>query len=164
MVDSIHARVEGTAIPHYDRLPEDLRARLRSEIPFLTKQLASRVREKLAPGALFKTSERILPAVNVEMVENPTEIYGRVYIDPGKFPNVVAHTLESGSRAHEIAAVNATALVFFWARVGQVVAFKRVHHPGFGGRSYMESSLNEMKDELVGKISNAVFGEFNDHA
>lgn len=161
MADNISAKIEGKAIPHYKRLPEDLRARLRSEIPFLTKQLASRVREKLAPGALFKTTDHILPAVNVEMVENSREIYGRVYIDPKKFPNVVAHTLESGSRPHEIAAVNAPMLVFFWAKVGQVVAFKRVHHPGFEGRSYMKSSADEMKDELVGRVSNAVTGELH---
>lgn len=145
----VKVTIDGSAIQHYPRLTEELRASLRTTIPVVTKELAARVREKLMPGALFKTTTRLLPAVTVKMIENANEIYGTVYIDPGKFPNVVAHSLESGSRAHDIEAKNGKALFFFWEKLGQNAAFKKVHHPGFAGRSYMQSSLDDMKDELV---------------
>lgn len=156
MADKLSVEVAGSAFDKYPRLPETARAKLRSTIPFLTKQLADRVRSKLAPGALFKTTDHILPAVKSEMVEDSKSIRGRVYIDSNLFPNIVAHTLESGSRAHDIEAVNAPALVFFWEKLGMVVAFKKVHHPGFAGRSYMQSSLDELRDELIGEVRDAV--------
>ena len=130
----VEVRIDGKVEAKYSKLPEGVRGALRAEIPVLTRKLAARVRAKLAPGALFKTSTHILPAVTAKMIENTSEIYGRVYIDPGKFPEVVAHTLESGSKAHVIRAKNASALFFFWEKLGQNVAFKEVHHPGFEGQ------------------------------
>jgi hypothetical protein len=38
--------------------------------------------------------------------------------------------VEEGTRPHEIRAKNAPFLVFFWPKVGRVVHFKRVQHPG----------------------------------
>jgi hypothetical protein len=154
MAVKIKVTVDGTAYIKYPKLTEDLRASLRASIPALTKELAARVREKLVPGALFKTTARLLPAVTVRMIENPNEIYGTVFIDPGKFPNVVAHTLESGSVAHEIE--GNPYLAFFFEKLGQNVVFRRVHHPGFEGRSYMQSSLDEMQDELKQKATEQV--------
>lgn len=156
MAESIS--VSGPAFEKFPKLTESARASLRSEIPGLTKQLADRVRAKLAPGNLFKTSAHILPAVRSEMVENTTQIYGRVYIDQRKFPNVVAHTLESGSKPHDIVVKNAKSLFFFWERMGKNVAFMRVHHPGFAGRSYMQSSLEELKADLIAGMRKAVVG------
>lgn len=144
--------VTGQVFEVFPKLDERARAQLRGQIPVLTKKLAERVRQKLQPGVLFKTTNRLLPAVRSEMVENTTQVYGRVYIDQRKFPNVVAHTLESGSRAHEIVAKNASALFFFWGKLGKNVAFRRVHHPGFSGRSYMESSLNELRGQFVAEL------------
>lgn len=151
--------VTGEAFVKFPKMPENARKRMRSEIPILTKQLAERVRAKLQPGALFRTTTRLLPAVKSEMVENTNEIYGRVYIDQRLFPNVVAHTLESGSKAHVIEAKNASALFFFWEKLGMNVAFKRVNHPGFSGRSYMESSLGELKESMTAKLRDAVVDE-----
>jgi hypothetical protein len=37
---------------------------------------------------------------------------------------------DQGARPHKIVAKNAPALVFFWPKVGRVVAFKSVNHPG----------------------------------
>ena len=41
------------------------------------------------------------------------------------------------------AARNASALHFFWERVGAWVSFKKVQHPGFAGIQYMERTLAE---------------------
>jgi hypothetical protein len=148
--------VDGKTVKKYSKLPEDIRAALRAEIPSLTKDLAARVRAKLQPGVLFKTTTHILPAVRAKMVENTREIFGTVYIDGNRFPNIVAHTLESGSVPHEIVAKHAKVLYFFWAKLGVHVAFKRVHHPGFGGRSYMQSSLDDMWAEIRQRETDAI--------
>jgi len=37
---------------------------------------------------------------------------------------------DQGAKPHKIKAKNAPALVFFWPKVGRVVAFKSVNHPG----------------------------------
>ncbi len=157
----VEIKVDGKVEAKYTKLPENIRSALRAEIPVLTRQLADRVRAKLAPGYLFKTTTRILPAVTARMIENTKEIYGRVFIDPAKFPEVVAHTLESGSKAHKIEAKNAGSLFFFWPVLGTNVAFKSVNHPGFEGRSYMKSSADEMKPVLTEGMRRAILGEVN---
>lgn len=154
--------VEGKVLAKYDKVPERLRSILRRELPSLIREIKSRVAAKLAPGVLFKTSTRLLPALSSQMVENANEIYGRVYIDEGKFPGVVAATLERGSRAHVITAVNAPALVFFWEKLGRVVAFKSVNHPGFEGRSYMQSTLDDSEAYIAERLNRSVLEAFND--
>src|SRR6185436_12220900 len=119
-------------LARFKSIPEGVRNELRRDIPGITKKLAGRVREKLMPGALFKTTTRLLPAVRSRMIENAQRITGVVDIDPSKFPAVVANTLESGSKPHVIRAKNAGALFFFWKKLGKNVAFQSVNHPGFG--------------------------------
>lgn len=157
----VQVTVDGKTEAKYRKLPEGVRGRLRKEIPSLVRLLSDRVRAKLSPGALFKTTTHILPAVTARMIENTNEIYGRVYIDTRKFPEVVAATLESGSKAHDIVAKNGKALSFFWPKVGGKVAFQRVHHPGFEGRSYMQSSIDELRPVITERIRTAVLGEIN---
>lgn len=152
----ITVSVEGQVFGKYDHLTDRLRTALRQNIPELTKEIKRRVAEKLAPGVLFKTTTRLLPALSSEMVENSKEIYGRVYIDEAKFPGVVAATLERGSKPHEIEAKNAAALSFFWERLGIHMVIRKVNHPGFEGRSYMQSTLDESKGYIDDVISRAV--------
>ena len=42
----------------------------------------------------------------------------------------IAHFLNVGTRAHYIWRDKAPALTFFWAKMGRIVSFKRVSHPG----------------------------------
>ena len=162
MASGIQIEVDGKVIAEYARLPNALRAQLRHDLPDITREIKAAVAAKLTPGALFKTTSRLLPALSSQMVETKDEIYGRVYIDSRKFPAVVAATLESGSRPHEIAARVAPALVFFWEKLGRVVAFKRVMHPGFPGRSYMKSTFDEQKDHIAERLNQSVAKAFGD--
>lgn len=50
--------------------------------------------------------------------------------DAGSWTVNYARILEEGSKPHEIHAKNAPKLVFFWPKVGKVVAFQSVRHPG----------------------------------
>lgn len=156
----VAVQVDGKVEAKYSRLPESVRASLRAAIPDLTRQLAGIVRAKLSPGVLFKTTNRLLPAIRATMIENTSEIYGKVYVDDS-FPEVVAHTLESGSRPHIIKAKNAPSLYFFWPKVGHFVSFKQVNHPGFEGRSYMHSSAEEFKPVITARLREAILGPIN---
>lgn len=48
-----------------------------------------------------------------------------------------AEFLEKSTRAHIIRARRAQALRFYWPRVGRVVFFKSVHHPGTQAHPFM---------------------------
>lgn len=49
--------------------------------------------------------------------------------------------VNEGTKPHEIKAKNAPFLVFFWPKVGHVVYFKRVWHPGTRPYKFLERSL-----------------------
>ena len=48
-----------------------------------------------------------------------------------------------GTKAHPIAAVNASALRFYWAKVGRVVFFKSVRHPGTKPNPFLVRGYNK---------------------
>jgi hypothetical protein len=142
------------ALAKLDHIPLAVRNNLRGIIPDLTKQLGALVNAKL--DTELKSRTRI--QVKQELVENPTSIYGRVaavWTGDSKSA-MVPQVLESGARAHEIVAVNAQALSFFWEKMGKNVMFKRVMHPGFPGIHYMANSFAEMRSDIVSKIRTVV--------
>jgi hypothetical protein len=49
--------------------------------------------------------------------------------------------MDQGTKPHVIAAKNAPYLVFFWAKVGRVVHFKSVQHPGTKPYHFLERGL-----------------------
>jgi hypothetical protein len=160
---AVAVTVEGKVLAKYKKLPDRLRSQLRGDLPDIVRDVRDAVAAKLAPGALFKTTTHLLPALSSQMVENANEIYGRVYIDADKFPAVVAHTLESGSVAHTIPKGELPyPLVFFWEKLGRVVAFKSVWHPGFEGRSYMASTLSEQADMIKQRLNKSVLEALNE--
>lgn len=160
---------DAKVLAKFRSLPERLRAKLRQVIPPVTQMLADTVRAKLRPGSLgtsaqtglplFRTTDRLLPAVTARMVENSQGIVGRVFVDPDKFSGVAAMSLESGARPHVIEARNASALFFFWDKMGKNVALRRVNHPGFPGAFYMRDSLKEKRAEISAAITSAVTDE-----
>jgi hypothetical protein len=49
--------------------------------------------------------------------------------------------MDQGTKPHTIAAKNAPYLVFFWPKVGRVVHFKSVQHPGTKPYKFLERGL-----------------------
>lgn len=133
-------------------IPAAVRTNLRRILPDLTKQLGARVDEKLDAG--LRTRRRL--QTKTELVENPTTIAGRVSVAATAEPRLLPRWLESGTRAHPIVATNAPALVFFWERLGRVVAFKSVWHPGYPGLFYMRDAFQDMEAQILGGIEGAV--------
>lgn len=140
------------ALARLSRLTEDVRGALRTALPAIGLDLQAKVRAKLVPGVLFKSSTNL--RVDAKLVENSRQISTQVTTvwtgDPDR--SMVPAVLESGARPHVIEAKRAKALYFFWERLGMNVAFKRVNHPGFPGRSYMESTFDENRDAYTEQL------------
>jgi hypothetical protein len=49
--------------------------------------------------------------------------------------------VDQGTKPHPIHAKNAPALVFYWPKVGRVVAFKSVNHPGNKPYKFLEKGF-----------------------
>jgi len=143
-----------SVIAKYDRLTEDVRAQLRAVLPSLMRSVQGGVRDQIARN--FKTWVHLGPAISAKMIENPTSIYGQIWVDPADFSAVAAASLERGARPHVIEAKNASALYFFWEKLGMNVAFRRVNHPGYVGKSYMAATLSNMREEIQETLTKAV--------
>lgn len=142
-------------------IPNAVRRNLRAVIPDLTRNLAALVNSKLDSD--LQSRRRI--GVTEQMIENPTEIKGRVQAtwtgDSSK--SFVPTILESGAKAHEIAAVNAKSLAFLWPKVGPgMFFFKSVWHPGFPGIHYMRDSFAEQKGAIRDAVQKAVVAGANE--
>lgn len=135
------------------RLPEDVRKQLRPVLVRDGKELAARVRGKLSGPVLKVKSGRLLNSIRSEMVENANVLYVRVY--SRGVPYAAIHEYGGQTRPHMIFPKNARALHFMVAN-GEVFAAK-VSHPGsrIPSRSYLRSSLQEMRDRLVRDITEA---------
>jgi hypothetical protein len=133
-------------------IPDSVRRSLRTVIPDLTKRLGAAVESNL--DSRLKTRRRL--QVKKEMVENPSALYGRVTTIANPGPALLPLWLESGTQPHEIAAKNASALFFYWEKLGKNVAFKRVMHPGFAGVNYSSDAFAAMESEIVDSLTQAV--------
>lgn len=135
-------------------IPEAVRNNLRRALPDLTKRLGDRVEQKL--NTELKSRKRL--KVNKQLRENPREVLGVVETvwTGDRSKNFIPTILETGARRHMIYPKNASALFFFWERIGQNVALAKVNHPGFPGIYYTERSYLEMEPEILQKLSRAV--------
>lgn len=152
MSDGIVVKVDATrAILKLGRVPEATRAAVRGEVVSLTQALAQLVREKLSGGVLNVQSGRLLNSIRSQMIENPTSVYGKVSTQG--VPYAAIHEYGGVTRPHDIRPVNAGAL--WWEGAAHPV--KLVHHPGskIPERSYMRSSLAEMQDDIVARLTAA---------
>lgn len=57
----------------------------------------------------------------------------------------IARLHHEGTPAHVIRARHAPMLVFYWGKVGQVVAFPKVNHPGTQPNHYLTDALSALR-------------------
>jgi len=127
-------------------LPEQIRSRLRVAIIHDGKDLVARVRAKLSGAVLHIRSGALINSIRSEMVENSTSIYGRVYSSGVPYARI--HEFGGQTKPHMIRPVKAKALHFMMG--GEDVFAQSVMHPGskIPARSYLRSSLTEMKAQI----------------
>jgi hypothetical protein len=88
------------------------------------------------------TNGRLKRGLETRISYGPYIVEGRVGISGVRYP--YAASVEGGAKAHRIPLVPKgpnSWLVFYWRKVGRVVAFKQVKHPGQTGKAYLRIPL-----------------------
>lgn len=98
--------------------------RLAKETVFRIKALANKRSGAMAAGMHYKKGKW---SRGIQF-EAGSEVPYTLYVD-------------QGTKAHKIRAKNAPYLVFFWPKVGRVVHFKSVNHPGNRAYRFLERGL-----------------------
>lgn len=133
-----------------ERVPDKVRAVLRTAVAQTTKDLAALVRRKLSGGVLHVRSGKLLASIHTELRESQEAISGKVWSEGVAYANI--HEFGGRTKPHIIMPVNAKALHFFVG--GNEVFAKVVHHPGslIPERSYLRSSAIEMEGAFRARI------------
>lgn len=83
---------------------------------------------------------RLAKSITTEVINVPTGVRGRV----GSKLSYAA-SAQSGAKRHRIVPhLPPSALRFFWRKVGHVVYFSSVNHPGQKGKHYLTEPLREI--------------------
>jgi phage gpG-like protein len=137
-----------SAIAKVNNLPENVRKYLRGAVVELTQALAALVRSKLDGVVLNKISGDLQRSIKSRMVENRNQIYGEVYSDGSvpyasihEYGGIINHPGSSKFQAFDIS--------------GQTIFthFTRPHTITIPERSYMRSSLADMQEQIVERLT-----------
>jgi phage gpG-like protein len=137
-------------------IPAQVHARLETEVYTLVEKLRNHViTDKLLGQVLQRRSGRLGQSIQQRVTSTQSEVTGMVY-SAGDVPYARIHEYGGKTAAHIIEARNAEALSFVMG--GRQVFAKKVNHPGsvMPERSYMRSSLRDMKDEIIEGMKRAV--------
>jgi phage gpG-like protein len=139
-----------------ESMPARIHARLEQTVYALAERLRSHViQDKLLGQVLNRRTGRLGQSIQQKVDSTATGITGTVY-SAGDVKYAAIHEFGGHIPGHEIVARNAQALAFMMG--GKQVFAKRVNWPGatMPERSFMRSSLADMRDEIVEKMTQAV--------
>ena len=137
-------------------LPGELRARLEAKARGLADALLTKIRdEKLSGQALESKSGALKASIVANVSVTGDGVAARVGSN-GDVKYAAIQEYGGQTSAHDIVPDKAQVLAFL---VGGGARFARiVHHPGsnFPARGYLQSSLDELHDEIVGGLGKAI--------
>lgn len=112
----------------------------------ITTSAVTRQAKRNAPGGLYSTG-RLKASINWSIQTAGWNVRGTSGSDLpwAIFP-------EQGTRPHTIRAKNAPHLTFYWRRVGRVVRFREVSHPGQKAQNYLTNALSEIAPRYGYKV------------
>jgi phage gpG-like protein len=131
-----------------------LAAALAAKAAALGADLKARIEAKLSGGVLATKSGALLASLVLEeAIESPSYV---VRVASHGVPYARIQEFGGRTQAHDIVAVKAKALAFI--ADGKACFARRVHHPGsvIPQRSFMRSALDDMHEEIVGDLKDAV--------
>ncbi len=153
----ISVHVDDRAVrARFDAMPSKVRSSLQRTIVELAEKLRSHiVDDKLRGQVLNRRTGRLGQSIQQRVDSSAASITGTVY-SAGDVKYAAIHEFGGHIPAREIVAKNAKALSFVMN--GNRVFAKSVQWPGANmpQRSYMRSSLADMKDEIIEKMTIAV--------
>lgn len=106
----------------------------------LITQVVKEVREGAEAILSFGpyTTGRLVRGVESRITYGPYAVEARVGISGKRFP--YAASVETGAKRHKIPLLPkpyGTSLKFYWRKVGHIVHFQQVNHPGQTGKAYL---------------------------
>lgn len=134
--------------------PQIVQNALTEQATRFASELEARIQQKLT-GEVLQTQSGALAASIFSSIGN-NESDTTISVSSTGVPYAAIQELGGKTAAHEIIATNAKALAF---RMGGDLAFaKHVNHPGSNipARSYLGSSLAEMRDEIEAGFKQAI--------
>jgi phage gpG-like protein len=136
-----------------DSLPANVIAAIAAKSAALAEALADKVKNEKLSGAVLKPVTGALRDSIVAEVDVIDKSVFAAVSSAGDIKYAAIHEFGGKTPAHEIIPVKAKALAFMIG--GTTVFAKRVMHPGSNipERSYLRSSLAEMKDEIIAEIA-----------
>jgi phage gpG-like protein len=148
---------DSKAIARLEKIPDAVRAALLQRVSALTVQLAARVRAKLSGEVLHVRSGALRASIFEDVQNTSTSVTGSVY-SSGDVPYAAIHEYGGVIPAHEVVPVKAHALRFEIG--GKTVFAMRANIPAIHmpERSYMRSSLAEMKEQIISELQEAIVG------
>jgi len=126
-----------------------VRSALRGGIISWTQQLAALTRAKLTNNVLNIVSGRLLASIQSQMSETPTTITGRVFSQGLIYAAVHEY---GGKGYYPIVPVRAKMLAWPDGYGGMVFRY-HVNHPPLKMRSYLRSSLTELRDAMIADLT-----------
>ena len=155
-----NVQVDDSAVRlRFEELPGKVRTRLVIAVNKLTILMQAYVRgQKLAGQVLNYHTHHLQQAIQREVNETDTAVIGTVFVNESLAPYGAIHEFGGTIPGHEIVATKAAALAFLWH--GKQAFFKRVYIPDvhMPERSYLRSSLQDKRDDIVSEITEAVKG------
>ena len=130
---------------------------LRPKMQAITEMLASNiVTEKLSGQVLHRRTGILAGSVHAVPVTDAgtTTIHGAVESSAGPAFYGKIHEYRTGGRGWEIRSVGRRALAFQMST--KQVSAKSVFHPALPARSFMGSSLDESRDQIIRELGQAV--------
>lgn len=139
----------------FSELTPRLRAALLKKVYGLTIRLATKVRRKLSGEVLNVRSGNLRASIHEDLRNLADAVTGRVY-SSGDVKYGAVHEYGGTIPAHDVVPVKAKALRFMLN--GKEVFARRVRIPDvkMPERSFMRSSLSEMKPQIIGELQGTV--------
>lgn len=142
-------------IAKLDGLPDKVHRALLRKVTTLALKLEARVKGKLSGEVLNVRSGALRRSIFNAIEDSSTSVIGKV-ASSGDVKYAAIHEFGGKTPAHDILPTKAQALAFMMG--GKMVFAKVVHHPGsqMPERSFMRSSLADMRDEITTGLKQAV--------
>jgi phage gpG-like protein len=152
---TIEVQGDQALIARLSAMPSRVHEALLRKVTALDLLLEAKVKDKLSGDVLQVRTGALRRSIFGCVQDAPTWVVGRVQ-SSGDVKYAGIHEFGGTTPAHDIVATKAKALAFMMG--GKQVFFKSVHHPGskIPERSYMRSSLADMRDAIVEGMTEAV--------
>ena len=146
--DAVRDRLRG--------MPEEVQRALLAKVHALTLELEAHVKmDKLSGQVLHVITGRLRRSIYSDVRTEGDAVIGRVF-SSGDVPYAAIHEFGGRTAPHDIYPVKKQALSFMQS--GKRAFYRHVRHPGsrIPERSYLRSSLDDMRDRIVREMTDAV--------